>query len=99
MCCGGRDGMRFAIKASQKIKNGVVGREGSFLEKKTHLYGEYETLQNRCVCNFITVQWVYIYRYIKKNIGAVIRVYHIGQNLQNNECYLLYFFPKMYISY
>ena len=37
----------------------------------------------------VTPPWVYIYRYIKKNIGAVIRVYYIGQNLRNNEYYLL----------
>ena len=87
MCFSGRDGMRFAIKASQKKKNGVVEREGGGLlrEKKPTHMGNMR-LQNRCVCNFITVQWVYIY---KKYIGAVIGVYHIGQNLRNNECNLL----------
>ena len=63
-CFGGRDGMRFAIKASQKKKNDVVGREGGASKREKPAHMGNMGLQNRCVCNFITVQWVYIYKNI-----------------------------------
>ena len=52
MCCGGRDGMRFAIKTSQKKKNGVVGREGASKRKKPTYMGNIETLQNKMFAIF-----------------------------------------------
>ena len=57
ICCGGRVGERFAI---QKNKDGD-GSEGLLRKKTTH--GDYETLPNRRVSNFITLGYTYLIKY------------------------------------